>query len=195
MAHDNDDVTGLLRSLRDGSETAWQRLIPLIYEDLRRVAHGAMRRERNGGTLQTTALVHEAFLRLMTQRAARWADKRHFFRIAAESMRRILVDHARARLASKRGGDVTKVPLDDNVMSSWTPNECDRMLWIDAKLAELERVAPRQSQVVQLRFFAGLSEEEIADVLQVSTKTVKRDWKSARAWLASELSPDRQRAD
>jgi len=181
------EVTTLLRALEHGDRGAMERLIPLVYQELRKLAHAAMRREGDHHTLQTTALVHEAYVRLLDQRSATWADRSQFFAIATETMRRILVDHARARLSLKRGGEYEHLPLNEEITSGWTDSQCDRMLWIDEGLTKLARVAPRQSQVVHLRFFGGLSETEIAEILQVSTKTVKRDWKFARAWLAADL--------
>jgi RNA polymerase sigma factor (TIGR02999 family) len=181
------EVTALLRSLEHGDHGALDRLIPLVYQELRKVAHAAMRRNGDHHTLQTTALVHEAYLRLVDQRSATWADRRRFFYFAAETMRRILVDHARARLALKRGGEYEHLPLDDEITDGWTPPQCDRMLSIDESLTKLASFAPRPSQIVELRFFGGLSETEIAEILQVSTKTVKRDWQFARAWLAADL--------
>ena len=181
------EVTGLLRALEHGDRGALDRLIPLVYEELRKVAHAVMQDPGDHHTLQTTALVHEAYVRLLDQRSVTWADRRHFFAIASQTMRRILVDRARARLADKRGGEYGHLPLNDEITAGWTYPQCDRMLSIDEGLTKLARFAPRPSQIVQLRFFGGLSVTEIAEMLQVSTNTVMRDWRFARAWLAANL--------
>ena len=181
-----DEVTRLLRLIREGDGQAMHRLIPVVYQELRKQARLLMRRERADHTLQPTALVHEAFRRLAAQQAD-WVNRKHFFGIATEVMRRILIDYARARLAAKRQGDVTRVSLDDTVTRPWTTLESERMLSLNERLDKLREIDPRKCQVVELRFFGGLTEEEIAKHLQVSTKTVKRDWQVARAWLQSQL--------
>jgi RNA polymerase sigma factor (TIGR02999 family) len=181
------EITKLLRSLEHGDHRALDRLIPLVYQELRKLARAAMQRQGDHHTLQTTALVHEAYVRMVDQRSATWADRRQFFSFAATTMRRILVDQARARLALKRGGEYDHLPLNDEITAGWTHLQCDRMLSIHERLTELASFAPRPSQIVELRFFGGLSETEIAEILKVSTRTVKRDWQFARAWLAADL--------
>jgi RNA polymerase sigma factor (TIGR02999 family) len=182
------DVTHLLREMADGRTDAEAQLIPLVYRELHRIAHYLMRREGDQLTLQTTALVHEAYLRLLRPQAA-WEDRIHFFRVAATVMRRILVDHARARQAEKRGGgagaikDVFAEPFD----RSNTPDNADRILAVDEALTRLAAVDERQAQIVELRFFVGMTVEETAELLALSPRTVKREWQLARAWLANEL--------
>ena len=179
------DVTTLLRRIGGGDATAAAELVPLIYGELRRLAAHLMARERPGHTLQTTALVHEAYVRLVEQRFDSWNNRAHFYGAAAGIMRRILVDYARARHSVKRGGHVHRVPLDDTV--AWSAEQFDELLRIDAALKRLAERSPRQVQVVELRFFAGLDVEETAEALAISPKTVKRDWSVARAWLHREL--------
>lgn len=181
-----EEVTRLLRAWRDGDAAALEALAPLVYAELRRLAEARMRRERPDHTLQATALVHEAFLRLTGSDAPAWEDRTHFFAVAARVMRRLLVDHARARGYAKRGGGVRRVSLDEAVELSEEPGE--DLLALDAALTRLAALDPRQHQVVELRFFGGLSVEETAEVLGVSAVTVKRDWRAARAWLYAELA-------
>jgi len=181
------DVTRLLKDLSRGTNDSVDRLFPLVYEDLRRMAAGFMRRERSPNTLQTTALVHEAYLRLVDQREANWQDKAHFLRIAAQAMRRILVDHARARLRQKRGGSVEHVPFDEQLISMST-RQSEMLVSLDQALARLHNVSQRQGDVIELLFFGGLSQAEAAKILDVSTKTVNRDWRLARAWLNREIA-------
>ena len=180
-------VTQLLHEWSQGDETALDKLIPIVYDELRRQAANYMRRERPGQSLQTTALVHEAFLKLVNQRAVEWQNRNHFFAIAAHVMRRILVDHARQHQAEKRGGaDLTMLPIDDADASVEEP-EVD-LVALDQALERLALLDEQQSRVVELRFFSGLSVEETAEVLNVSTRTVKREWRAAKAWLLRELS-------
>ena len=180
-------VTQLLHDWSQGDETALEKLIPIVYDELRRQAANYMRRERPGQSLQTTALVHEAFLKLVNQRAVEWQNRNHFFAIAAHVMRRILVDHARQHQAEKRGGaDRTMLPIDDAEVSVEEP-EVD-LVALDQALERLALLDEQQSRVVELRFFSGLSVEETAEVLNVSTRTVKREWRAAKAWLLRELS-------
>jgi RNA polymerase sigma-70 factor, ECF subfamily len=179
------DVTALLRKAAAGDASVAAELVPLVYDELRRLAAHLMARERPGHTLQTTALVHEAYLRLAQQRHAGWNSRAHFYGAAAGIMRRILVDHARARRTVKRGGDAPRVPLED--ATSWLDEQPDDLLRLDAALTRLGERSPRQVRVVELRFFAGLDVEETAEALAVSSKTVKRDWSVARAWLHREL--------
>jgi RNA polymerase sigma-70 factor (ECF subfamily) len=160
--------------------------MPLVYDELRRLAGAYMRREKSGHTLQSTAVVHEAFLKLVQQRDVQWRNRAHFFGIAAQMIRRILVDHARLGLAEKRGSGGVKVELND-VMAVANQREVD-VLQLDAALAKLAQSDERQAKIVELRFFAGMSVEETAEVVQLSPATVKREWSSAKAWLFREMS-------
>jgi RNA polymerase sigma-70 factor, ECF subfamily len=182
-------VTELLRAWGDGDEGALEQLTPLVEAELRRLARGYMRRERAGHTLQTTALVNEAFLRLTDARGVRWQDRAHFFGISARLMRRVLVDHARSRGYRKRGGGAERVTLDEGLVPAPEP-EVD-VVALDRALESLAAVDPRKSRVVELRFFGGLSVEETAEVLGVSPDTVKRDWRLARLRLLRELEGGR----
>jgi RNA polymerase sigma factor (TIGR02999 family) len=155
--------------------------MPLVYEELRRRAAAYLRRERDNHTLQPTALVHEAYVRLVGQKRVAWQNRLHFFSVAAQMMRRILVDHARGRLRQKRPGCAVKVPLDDRIGAA-TPPDCDLML-LDQALTELGMIDPQQGQIVELRYFGGLTESEVAEVLAMSRSTVTREWHTARAWL------------
>lgn len=184
------NVTRLLRAWSDGDETALERLVPLIEDELRRLARAYMSRERTGHTLQATALVNEVFLRLPAARHLRWQDRAHFIGIAARLMRRVLVDHARARGFQKRGAEAQRVTLDPDALTARQP-PLD-VIAVDRALEAFAKVDPRKSQVVELRFFGGLSLEEIADVLHVSIETVKRDWRLARLWLSRALQLDAQ---
>jgi RNA polymerase sigma-70 factor, ECF subfamily len=174
-------VTELLAAWGGGDQAARDELMPLVYEELRRLARRCMHRERAGHTLQTSALVNEAFLRLVDQKNIRWQDRAHFFGIAARLMRQILVDYARRRGYAKRGGDVRRVPLDEAVIVS--EERAAEVVALDDALKFLAEIDPRKSQVVELRFFGGLSIEETAEVLGVSEGTVRRDWALAKAWL------------
>jgi RNA polymerase sigma factor (TIGR02999 family) len=178
-------VTALLRAWSDGNEAALEQLTPLVEAELRRLARGYMGRERRGHTLQTTALVNEAFLRLTGARSIGWQDRAHFLGIAARLMRRVLVDHARARSYRKRGGGVQRVTLDEGLVASPEPRL--DVVALDRALEALAAVDARKSQVIELRFFGGLSVEETAEVLHVSSDTVKRDWRLAKLWLLREL--------
>jgi len=174
-------VTELLRSWGDGDSLALRRLVPLVYADLRQIAARHMRRERHGHTLDVTGLVHEAFLRLASQRATAWENRHQFFSVAARLMRRVLVDHARRRQAIKRGAAPPIVSLDE--MGDLPEPDAWALTALDDALADLAAFDPRKSQVVELRFFGGLSVEETAEVLELSPATVKREWTIARAWL------------
>ncbi len=180
------EVTRLLVELRGGSPEAEAQLIPLVYKQLHRLAASYMRRERPDHTLQATALVNEAYVRLVSQEATGWQDRAHFFGVAARLMRQILVDHARARQAGKRGGLVEKLPLDQAL--EFSPARSRELIELDSALESLGRLDPQQARVVELRFFGGLTVEETAEVLGISPRTVKRDWSVARAWLHGELS-------
>jgi RNA polymerase sigma-70 factor, ECF subfamily len=179
-------ITRLLEDLRAGDARAESRLIEVVYPELRRMARRYLRAERQGHTLQATALVHEAYLRLVGQMDKDWKNRSHFFAVAASLIRRILVDHARNRKAQKREGVRQRIELTDGLAIS--ESRLDEVLAIDAALERLATWDPRQCRVVELRFFAGLTEEEVAEALGVTSRTVKRDWVTARAWLTRELS-------
>jgi RNA polymerase sigma factor (TIGR02999 family) len=180
------DVTGLLLSWRQGDAAALDRLVPLVYEELRRVARRHLRRESPGHALETTALVHEAYLRMVDVDRMTIANRAHFFGLAAVLMRQILVDHARRKQADKRGGGVTMVSLDDASPAA-QPSSVD-VLALDEALAALAAFDPRQCRVVELRFFAGLSIDEASEALGISPATVEREWALAKAWLYRRLS-------
>jgi RNA polymerase sigma factor (TIGR02999 family) len=179
------EVTRLLLAWSDGDEAALERLMPLVYAELRRVARRYMGRERTGHTLQTTALINEAYLRLVDTRGIRWQNRAHFFAVSARAMRRVLVDFARARHNLKRGGGAHPVSLEEAVVPA-AERSAD-LLALDEALERLAALSPRQGQVVELRYFGGLTEEEAAKVLRVSSRTVRHDWRLARAWLYREL--------
>ena len=174
-------VSRLLQAWGRGDLEARDELVPLVYRELRRRAGAYLRRERADHTLQPTALVHEAYLRLLGQERAAWQNRAHFFGIAAQMMRRILVDHARAHRAAKRPGAALRVTLDDRIGAA-QPRDCELLL-LDEALSELTRVDPRQGRIVELRYFGGLSEQDVAAVLSLSRATVTREWQTARAWL------------
>jgi RNA polymerase sigma factor (TIGR02999 family) len=178
-------VTALLRAWGDGDDGALEQLTPLVEAELRRLARGYMGRERRGHTLQATALVNEAFLRLTDTRRIRWQDRAHFLGISARLMRRVLVDHARARGYRKRGGGAQRVTLSEGLATS--PEPALDIVALDRALEALAAVDARKSRTIELRFFGGLSVEETAEVLHVSPDTVKRDWRLAKLWLLREL--------
>jgi RNA polymerase sigma factor (TIGR02999 family) len=181
------EVTRLLQDWSDGRREALDQLLPLVYDELRRLAHRYLTRERPGHTLQTTALVHEAYLKLIDQRSVNWQNHGQFFAISAQAMRRILIDSARRRTSGKRGSGGPKVSLDEAAtISAETANES--LLALDLALQELEKIDPEQSKIVELRYFAGLTIEETAEVLKSSPATVKREWTMARAWLYQAIS-------
>lgn len=180
------EVTELLLAWNRGDEVALEKLIPLVHDELRRLAHRYMGGERPGHTLQTTALVNEAYLRLIDSSRVQWQNRAHFFALSAQLMRRVLVDFARARNYQKRGGDAVQVSLNEAVAGS-TERSAD-LVALDDALTALAETDERASRVVELRFFGGLSIEETAEALKVSPKTVKRDWEWAKAWLLRELS-------
>jgi RNA polymerase sigma factor (TIGR02999 family) len=179
------DVTSLLIDWSKGDRAALEELMPLVYGELRRLAGAHLRREKPSNTLQGTVLVHEAFLRLVNQRGVNWRNRAHFFGIAAQMIRRILVDHARANHAAKRGSGGVKLEIEDG-MAVANQKELD-LVGLDDALNRLAAMDERQGRIVELRFFAGLSVEETAEVMGISTPTVKREWSSARAWLFREL--------
>jgi len=179
------DITELLQAWSDGQEDALQRLTPLVYGELHRLAHHYMAGERTGHTLQSSALVNEAYLRLVDSSRVKWQNRAHFFAVSAQLMRRILVDFARSRQYAKRGGNAPVLSLDDVAVIR---EECGELAALDEALNALAAMDLRKSRVVELRFFGGLSVEETAEVLKVSAETVMRDWKLAKAWLRRELS-------
>ena len=182
MSLTRGEITALLGDWSDGDEEALARLMPLVFDELRQLARGHFRRESAGHTLQPTALVNEVYMRLVEQRQVQWDNRSQFFAFAAILMRRILVDHAKARRTAKRGGGVQKLPLNEALAAAELPADVD-VLALDEALDALGELDARQARVVELRFFAGLTHEEIADVLDVSLSTVKRDWRTARLWL------------
>jgi len=187
MSPSPQEVTQLLRDWRQGNRAAFDQLIPLVYDELRRLAKRHLQRQSPGHTLQTTALVHEAYLRLIEQQNIEWQNRAHFFAVAARAMRFLLVDHARARQYAKRGGGARQVTLDEVAVVS--PERNTDLLALDEALSRLAALDPRKSQVVELRYFGGLSAEETAEALGVSEVTVKREWLKAKAWLYRELQP------
>ena len=178
-------VTQLLIAWGNGDQAARDELMPLVYEELHRLAHRCMNRERPGHTLQTSALVNEAFMKLIDQKSVHWQNRAHFFGLAAQMMRRILVDYARSRLYAKRGGGAQQVSFDEALMVSH--ERAHEVVALDDALKDLAQFDERKSQVVELRFFGGLSVEETAELLQVSPGTVMRDWTLAKAWLRKQI--------
>jgi RNA polymerase sigma factor (TIGR02999 family) len=188
---DPQPITDLLLAWRAGDGQAADRLFPLVYAQLRRIAHNALRRERASHTLDTTALIHEAYLQLVDQTRVEWRDRGHFFGVAAGAMRRVLIDYARRRRAAKRGGAREPVPLAEGevpVAPTFLDQRADLLLAVDAALTRLEALDPRLARVVECRFFGGLTEEETAAVLGVTARTVRRDWIKAKGWLYRELA-------
>lgn len=186
MSTPNSDVTRLLQDWSQGDPSALERLIPLVFEDLRQIAGRLFQRESDGHTLQPTALVNEVYLRLMDQRKIHWQNREQFFGVAALMMRRILVDYAKGRQAAKRGSGAPKVPLDETIAVPELRGV--DVVALDEVLSRLAEIDPRQGRIVEMRFFMGLSHEEIAEVLEISVTTVKREWRTARLWLFRELS-------
>jgi len=180
------DVTQLLVDWGKGDKQALDGLMPLVYDELHRIASRYLRRERQGHTLQTTALINEAYMRLVDQNRVSWQSRAHFFGVAAQMMRRILVDHARSHLYAKRGGGAQKLTLDEAIA---TPQERDLdLVALDDALTTLAEIDPQQGRIIELRFFGGLTIDETAEVLSISPATVKRDWNMAKAWLYGEIS-------
>jgi RNA polymerase sigma factor (TIGR02999 family) len=180
------EVTQILHDWSGGDAAAPERLMPLVYDEMRRLARSFIVRERGGHTLQPTALVHEAYVRLVDQSRVNWQNRAHFYGIAASMMRRVLIDHARAHATGKRGGATIRLSLDDVQVP--VEERAASLVALDEALGRLAEVSERQAKIVELRFFGGLTDEEIAEVLGVSTRTVLRDWKTARLWLFRELS-------
>jgi len=179
-----DNLTALLVEWREGDQAALDRLMPLVYDQLRRIAHRYVQRERNGHTLQTSALVNEAYLRLAGQNVV-WQNRAHFFAVTARVMRHILIDHARRRRFAKHGGEARQVPLEE--ASAMSAERAAELIALEEALDELAQLDQRKSQVVELRYFGGLNLEETAEVLQISLMTVRRDWRAAKAWLYRRL--------
>jgi RNA polymerase sigma factor (TIGR02999 family) len=186
-AHTDHKVSVLLHKWRDGDRAALDELVPLVYDELRRIAHRYMRRERPGQTLQTSALVNEAYLRLAGSQPVAWQDRAHFYAVAARVMRRLLCDRARARRYARRGGGGLRVTLDE--AAAVAPGPDVELLALDVALAKLSEMDERKGRLVELRYFGGLSNEEAAEVLGVSAITAKREWLKAKAWLYRELRP------
>jgi RNA polymerase sigma-70 factor (ECF subfamily) len=178
------EVTQLLQSWSGGDPSALEKLVPLVYAELHRLASGYMRGEREGHTLQTTALINEAFLRLVDWKNVSWQNRAHFFGVSSRLMRRILVDFARSRRNSRRGGDMSRVTLDEALIPAEARTD---VVAVDDALKSLEKIDPRKGKIVELRFFGGLSTEETAEVLKTSSRTVEREWSLAQAWLLREL--------
>jgi RNA polymerase sigma factor (TIGR02999 family) len=191
MDNSAPSVSQLLQRWNEGDQGALDQLTPLVYDELRRMARRYMKQQPAGHTLQTTALIHEAYLRLVGQKEKQWGNRAHFFAVAAQAMRHILVDYARARKMAKRGGGAHQVSLDEALVIS--PEGGDDLVALNDALDALAKLDRRQSQVVELRFFGGLTEEEIGEVLKVSSRTVRSDWRVARSWLMREL--DREKRD
>jgi RNA polymerase sigma factor (TIGR02999 family) len=177
------DLTGLLLEWAEGDKAALDRLTPLVYDEIRRIAHRYIQREREGHTLQTTALVHEAYVRLAGSQNVAWQNRNHFFAVTAQVMRRILIDHARRRQYLKHGGEAQRVPFDSLQVALMSQPRAAELLALDEALAELAKLDERKGAVVELRYFGGLSIEETAAVLEISPMTVRRDWRAAKAWL------------
>ncbi len=186
------NVTMLLKQISSGNQNAVAELVPLLYDELRRMASRYLQRERPGHTLQATALVHEAYLRLVDQKGVEWQNRSHFFGVAAQQMRRILVDYARAHHAAKRGGPLPKISLDDALAIA--EGRTGDLLELDEVLTRLASIDAQQVRIIELRFFAGLTVEETAEVLNISPATVKREWTTAKAWLAREIERGRDSA-
>lgn len=184
---ESQHITILLREWSEGKREALDELLPLVYKELHKQAQRYLRKERSDHTLQTTALIHEAYLKLIDQRSVEWESRTHFFAIAAQMMRRILVDHARTRHRDKRGGDDVKLPLDEAIMVAANETDVD-LIALDQALNRLEAIDEQQARVVELRYFSGLSLEETAAALKISRATAARDWAMAKSWLHRELT-------
>ncbi len=187
FTENSGEISEFLKSWNDGDDEAWNSLVPVIYEELKQQARQLLRNERENHTLQTTALVHEVFLKLNEQRVIRWESRAHFFWLSAELMRRILVDYARTKKRQKRGGDMELLSLNSNLRIVTNNAQVD-ILELNDALTKLVKFDKQQAKVVELRYFCGCSIEEIAEILKVSESTVKRDWAMAKAWLFQKLS-------
>ena len=192
MTVNADDLTGLLVEWGQGNKAALDRLTPLVYDEIRRIAHRYVQREREGQTLQTTALVNEAYVRLAGSANISWQNRGHFYAVTAQVMRRILIDHARRRQYVKHGGETQRVAFEVAIseVGLMSQPRAAELLALDEALDELSRLDPRKSRVVELRYFGGLSLEETAKVLEVSLMTVRRDWRAAKAWLYKKVMSD-----
>jgi RNA polymerase sigma factor (TIGR02999 family) len=188
MNADEIDVTETLARVASGEREAADRLLPLVYDQLHRLAGSMLNREAPGNTLQPTALVHEAYLRMANQTRVDWQGKTHFFAIGAKMMRRILVDHARGKGRQKRGGEMPRIPLADDLCV--TNRNQEDVLAVEDALIKLAKLDPRQAQIVELRFFGGMTVEQVAEVLQLSKRTIESEWTMVRAWLRRELSDE-----
>jgi RNA polymerase sigma factor (TIGR02999 family) len=187
-----DNLTGLLIEWREGDRAALDRLTPLVYDEIRRIAHRYVQREREGHTLQTTALINEAYLRLAGSKNIEWQNRAHFFAVTAQVMRHILIDHARRRRYLRHGGEAEHVPFDQALTEAGLMSQprATELVALDDALSELAKLDPRKSQVVELRYFGGLTLEEAAEVLEVSVMTVRRDWRAAKAWLFRRINDE-----
>ena len=183
----SQEITAMLRAGGDGDRAVLDQMLPLVYDELHRQAHRYLRRERANHTLQTTALINEAYLKLVDQRAVQWQNRAHFFGIAAQAMRRILVDYAKTKNREKRGGAAVDLPLEEALLVAATGQSID-LLALDEALTRLALIDEQQTRVVELKYFSGLSIEETAEALGISPATVKRDWQMAKAWLRHELN-------
>jgi RNA polymerase sigma factor (TIGR02999 family) len=186
VTSDAAEITHLLLDWRRGDAAALDALMPIVYAELRRIAHLYMRRQREGHSLQATALVNEAYLKLIDSDRVNWQDRNHFFAICSQLMRRILVDNARRKISRKRGGDRLQVTLDEH--AAVTDGHAADVVGLDEALKQLAALSPRQAQIVELRYFGGLTEDQVAETLEISSRTVRRDWNVARAWLYRELN-------
>ena len=184
---DLGQITQLLQKWGDGDQSALDELMPVVYDELRRQASRLLRKERQGHTLQTTALIHEAYIKMIGQGDVDWQNRSHFFAIASQAMRRILVDHARSRHREKRGGPAENLPLDDALYIG-TPEKRTDLVALDEALSRLEKIDARQAKIVELKYFSGLTNDEAANVLNISSTTVRSDWTMAKAWLHQQLS-------
>lgn len=183
------EITQMLIELTDGNTEVVNRILPHIYDELRRLASSYLRRERSDHTLQPTALVHEAYLKLIDQKRVQWQNRAHFFGIAAQVMRRILMDHARKHGAEKRGGDAEKLPIEEEILIVSNGRSAE-LLALDDALEELAKMDPQKAKIVELRYFGGLSIEETAEVMGVSVPTINRQWRTAKAWLYGQIAND-----
>jgi RNA polymerase sigma factor (TIGR02999 family) len=185
--HETHDITQMLIELTDGNSEVVNQILPHIYDELRRLAGSYLRRERTDHTLQPTALVHEAYMKLIDQKQVRWQNRAHFFGIAAQVMRRILMDHARKHKADKRGGEADKLPLEEGILVV-SQGKSAELVALDDALNELAEIDPQKAKIVELRYFGGLSIEETAEVMGVSVPTINRQWRMAKAWLYGQIA-------
>ena len=185
--NNGDSITQMLIELTDGNKEVVNQILPHIYDELRKLASSYLRKERSNHTLQPTALVHEAYMKLIDQNRVKWQNRAHFFGIAAQVMRRILMDHARKHQADKRGGEFEKLPIEEEILIV-SQDKSAELIALDEALEELAKIDPDKARIVELRYFGGLSIEETAEVMGVSIPTVNRHWKMAKAWLYSQVS-------